>query len=152
MPFHNILPLHRKDTLHTSESNGHANSKPLSNSSLSSKWREELVATVAEFTGTSMFLFFAFGGTQIANSAVEFSDSLTTAQDKSEAIQAPNTSALLYSSLCFGFSLMINVWVFFRVSGGLFNPAVSVGFRSSMCGCGLRLMRWSGWVKREAKC
>ena len=32
---------------------------------------------------------------------------------------------LLYISLVFGFSLMVNVWVFFRISGGLFNPAVS---------------------------
>jgi aquaporin related protein len=32
---------------------------------------------------------------------------------------------LLYISLIFGFSLMVCVWVFFRVSGGLFNPAVS---------------------------
>lgn len=39
--------------------------------------------------------------------------------------QAPNTSVLMYISLIFGFSLMVNVWVFFRVSGGLFNPAVS---------------------------
>lgn len=37
---------------------------------------------------------------------------------------ASNTSILLYSALCFGFSLAVNAWVFFRVSGGLFNPAV----------------------------
>jgi aquaporin related protein len=33
----------------------------------------------------------------------------------------------LYISLCFGFSLAVNAWIFFRVSGGLFNPAVSLG-------------------------
>jgi aquaporin related protein len=33
----------------------------------------------------------------------------------------------LYIALCFGFSLTVNVWIFFRVSGGLFNPAVSLG-------------------------
>jgi glycerol uptake facilitator-like aquaporin len=27
--------------------------------------------------------------------------------------------------LAFGFSLAVTVWVFFRISGGLFNPAVS---------------------------
>lgn len=37
----------------------------------------------------------------------------------------PNTSNLLFISLAFGFSLAVNAWVFFRISGGLFNPAVS---------------------------
>ena len=37
-----------------------------------------------------------------------------------------NPSELLYISLSFGFSLAVNAWVFFRISGGLFNPAVSV--------------------------
>jgi hypothetical protein len=32
---------------------------------------------------------------------------------------------LLYVSLSFGFSLAVNCWVFYRISGGLFNPAVS---------------------------
>jgi aquaporin related protein len=31
----------------------------------------------------------------------------------------------MYIALVFGFSLAVNAWVFFRVSGGLFNPAVS---------------------------
>lgn len=33
---------------------------------------------------------------------------------------------LLYISLAFSFSLAVNAWVFFRVSGGLFNPAVTL--------------------------
>lgn len=74
-----------------------------------------------------MFLFFAFGGTQVANTAAVFSDAATAGQDNGNdgITQAPNTSVLLYISLIFGFSLMVSVWVFFRVSGGLFNPAVS---------------------------
>jgi glycerol uptake facilitator-like aquaporin len=35
---------------------------------------------------------------------------------------------LLYIAFSFGFSLGVNVWVFYRVSGGLFNPAVTLGF------------------------
>jgi glycerol uptake facilitator-like aquaporin len=31
---------------------------------------------------------------------------------------------MLYIAVSFGFSLMVNVWIFFRISGGLFNPAV----------------------------
>jgi aquaporin rerated protein, other eukaryote len=34
--------------------------------------------------------------------------------------------ALSYIALSFGFSLMVNAWVFYRISGGLFNPAVSL--------------------------
>ena len=32
----------------------------------------------------------------------------------------------MFIALAFGFSLMVNVWVFFRISGGLFNPAISL--------------------------
>jgi len=39
----------------------------------------------------------------------------------------PKLISRLYISLCFGFSLAVNAWIFFRVSGGLFNPAVSLG-------------------------
>lgn len=41
-------------------------------------------------------------------------------------VQQKNPSELLYISLAFGFSLATNAWVFFRISGGLFNPAVSI--------------------------
>ena len=34
---------------------------------------------------------------------------------------------LLYISLTFGFSLAVNAFVWFRVSGGLFNPAITLG-------------------------
>ena len=34
---------------------------------------------------------------------------------------------LTYIALSFGFSLMVNVWIFYRISGGLFNPAVTLG-------------------------
>jgi aquaporin related protein len=68
---------------------------------------------------------FAFGGTQVANTAAIYSDRATSGQQNNGLTQAPNTSVLLYISLIFGFSLMVCVWVFFRVSGGLFNPAVS---------------------------
>jgi len=92
-----------------------------------SKWRNELVAMAAEFSGTFMFLFFAFGGTQVANTSASASDPGTAGQVNGSITQAPNTSVLLFIALSFGFSLMVNVWVFFRVSGGLFNPAVTLG-------------------------
>jgi aquaporin related protein len=128
----NILPSHKKD-VEKGTVNGQTNGQPPSakqhsrNKSWTQKWRNELVAAAAEFAGTFMFLFFAFGGTQVANSAAVADNAATAGQDnnKNSITQAPNTSVLLYISLIFGFSLMVNVWVFFRVSGGLFNPAVS---------------------------
>ncbi|PSN64135.1 aquaporin-like protein [Corynespora cassiicola Philippines] len=126
----NILPLHKKEA--NGQSNGHTNGQengdtPRARRGFTSRWKNELVAAAAEFAGTFMFLFFAYGGTQVANTAAIFSDRATAGQEDGSITQAPNTSVLLYISLIFGFSLMINVWVFFRVSGGLFNPAVTLG-------------------------
>jgi len=90
--------------------------------------RNEVVATAAEFAGTFMFLFFAFGATQVANTAAVVANGQAGESQENHAItQAPNTNVLLFISLAFGFSLAINVWVFFRVSGGMFNPAVTFG-------------------------
>jgi aquaporin related protein len=75
------------------------------------------VATSAEYAGTTLFLFFAFSGTQVAL--------LATPENSPSVIGAvSNPSQLLYISLSFGFSLAVNAWAFFRISGGLFNPAV----------------------------
>jgi hypothetical protein len=98
----------------------------------------------AEFAGTFLFLFFAFGGTQVANTAAVYSDAATAGQQGNSITQTPNTSVLLYISLIFGFSLMVNVWVFFRVSGGLFNPAVSLSQRNAnkpLCCCMSDMLR-----------
>lgn len=74
--------------------------------------RYDLLCAVGEFVGTFLFLFFSFAGTQVSNTPMAPKGSL------------PNTSNLLYSALSFGFSLTVNVWAFFRITGGLFNPAV----------------------------
>jgi aquaporin related protein len=138
MALRNILPLHKSDgeagEAHHHEKRQRANGHIVQKESkkqkrhqrgFTSKWRNEFVAMVAEFCGTFLFLFFAFGGTQVANTAAIYSDAATAGQKGNSITQTPNTSVLLYISLIFGFSLMVNVWVFFRVSGGLFNPAVS---------------------------
>ena len=39
----------------------------------------------------------------------------------------PAVDRLLFISLGFGFSLAVTAWVFYRISGGLFNPAVTLG-------------------------
>ncbi|KAF1954630.1 aquaporin-like protein [Byssothecium circinans] len=70
-----------------------------------------------------MFLFFAFSGTQVANiGSADNSDSNTT----TGASTGFSPAVLQYIALIFAFSLMVNVWIFFRISGGLFNPAVTL--------------------------
>ncbi|KAF7588921.1 hypothetical protein BBP40_004999 [Aspergillus hancockii] len=76
--------------------------------------RNNVIAVVGEFVGTFLFLFFSFAGTQVSNTPKPVDGA------------PPNTSNLLYSALSFGFSLMVNVWAFYRVTGGLFNPAVTL--------------------------
>ncbi|KAL4902688.1 hypothetical protein BDW74DRAFT_56668 [Aspergillus multicolor] len=76
--------------------------------------RNNFIAMAGEFVGTFLFLFFSFAGTQVANTPKPVDGA------------PPNTDALLYSSLSFGFSLMVNIWAFYRVTGGLFNPAVTL--------------------------
>ena len=83
---------------------------------LPSAFRDHFVAACGEFVGTFLFLFFAFASTQVANTVNK--DTVLT--------QATITSNTLFIALAFGFSLAVNAWVFFRISGGLFNPAVSV--------------------------
>lgn len=83
-------------------------------------FRAHFVAMCGEFAGTFLFLFFAFSGTQVANTQIQPPKS-------TEIAQTSNPAQLLYISLCFGFSLVVNAWVFFRISGGLFNPAVTLG-------------------------
>ncbi|KAK9775049.1 putative Aquaporin [Seiridium cardinale] len=79
--------------------------------------KNHFVAMMSEFVGTFLFLLFAFGGTNAVNIAPTASG---------DALNA-DPAKLLYIALCFGMSLMVNAWVFFRISGGLFNPAVTLG-------------------------
>ncbi|KAI3391224.1 hypothetical protein diail_7738 [Diaporthe ilicicola] len=81
---------------------------------LDTNFKNHIVAALGEFVGTTMFLFFAFTGTAVANVA------------PGDGSQGFNISVQTYIALCFGFSLMVNVWVFYRISGGLFNPAVTL--------------------------
>ncbi|KAI1107362.1 aquaporin-like protein [Jackrogersella minutella] len=76
--------------------------------------KNHAIAAVSEFAGTFMFLLFAFGGTNAVNTNLPNDPPADPAR-------------LLFISLCFGMSLAVNAWVFFRISGGLFNPAVTVG-------------------------
>lgn len=70
--------------------------------------------------GTFLFLFFAFAATQVANSAAAaVTNSNADSPGATGLAQAPNAPVLLYIALAFGFSLAVNAWVFFRISGGM---------------------------------
>ncbi|KAF4120876.1 aquaporin rerated protein, other eukaryote [Geosmithia morbida] len=79
-------------------------------------FRNELIVVIGEFCGTFMFLLMSFIGAQTAITNNDF--------------QNPDASlhpySLLFIAASFGTSLAVNVWIFFRVSGGLFNPAVTL--------------------------
>src|SRR5690348_675782 len=102
MPSKRILPLYRKDTSQTSESNQRLRADSQPSNVLAPEpdrkivWQYELVAATAEFVGTFMFLFFAFGGTQVAH---------TSTSNAPAPGHPPDTNVLLYIALSFGFSL-----------------------------------------------
>jgi aquaporin related protein len=74
-----------------------------------------LVAASGEFVGTFMFLFFSFSGQLMMTNQ---------ASERSIANGGPSSQQNVFTALVYGFSLLVNVWAFFRISGGLFNPAV----------------------------
>jgi MIP family channel proteins len=80
--------------------------------------RQHLSTVLGEIIGTTMFLFLAFAATETATSGAL---GITTA-----IAGNPNIQQLLFISLAFSVSLTINAWIFFRVTGGFFNPAVTL--------------------------
>ncbi|WWC99730.1 hypothetical protein V866_006635 [Kwoniella sp. B9012] len=89
--------------------------------------KNHFIAMVGEYVGTVLFMIFALGGTNVALIPTTSVTGSTTSGQDGSAASTVNTSNLLYIALSFGFSLAVNAWIFFRVSGGLFNPAVSLG-------------------------
>ena len=90
--------------------------------------KNEMIAAVGEFCGTFLFLFLSLGIATIAGQQNLTANSAAQVQDTGGASAGGSLDAsqLLYSSLGFGFSLAVNAWLFFRISGGLFNPAVTL--------------------------
>ncbi|PTB63624.1 aquaporin-like protein [Trichoderma citrinoviride] len=81
------------------------------------KIRNELIVVFGEFCGTFMFLLMAFIGTQ---AAIE-----NNSPGNPDAPLFP--FSLMYIAASFGTAVAVNVWVFYRITGGMFNPAVTLG-------------------------
>lgn len=124
MPGSSLLPRWHKSPENGKEVKEHRHpERRLKSVAFVPNWvRNEFIAFCGEFGGTFMFLFMAFAATQVANASAP---STANTVDSNSLTQLPDTSNLSYISLAFGFSLVVNVWAFFRISGGLFNPAVS---------------------------
>lgn len=82
--------------------------------SLFANIKQDFCGALLEFVGTFIFLTLAFGGVQATTSA------------GSVGQPAPNMLNVLIASMSFGFSLLISAWLFYRVTGGLFNPNVTL--------------------------
>ena len=74
--------------------------------------REDAQAALLEFIGTTFFLLLGLGGIQAATGEVTTSGS--------------TVEQVMYISTCMGLSLLVSAWLFFRVTGGLFNPNISL--------------------------
>ena len=97
---------------HTNDGNYYQEPKVLG---LSDTIRNHIIAIIGEFCGTFLFLLFAELIAQIAN------------QDPT--IPKPGNGShpaqLVMIAFGFGFSVMCSIFIFFRVSGGHLNPAVT---------------------------
>ena len=72
---------------------------------------DDAKAAAIEFVGTTVFLLLAFGGTQGSHEVL---------------VQGSDLERALYIATAFGLSLLVSAWFFFRATGGLFNPDVSL--------------------------
>ncbi|KAG8779138.1 hypothetical protein FRC12_024612 [Ceratobasidium sp. 428] len=91
----------------------------LDSKSLFGRLHEDLCAAALEFIGTTLWLMLAFGGIQ----ASSFANQIQTG----DVDGIPTDTHLIYVSASMGLSLLVTVWLFYRVTGGVFNPAISTG-------------------------
>ncbi|KAF4614235.1 hypothetical protein D9613_008049 [Agrocybe pediades] len=79
--------------------------------------KDDCQAAAFEFLGTTFFLLFGLGGIQA--SAAEATSGGT-------GTEASAVQRILYVSTCMGLSLLVSAWLFFRATGALFNPNISL--------------------------
>ncbi|KDQ28261.1 hypothetical protein PLEOSDRAFT_1077179 [Pleurotus ostreatus PC15] len=74
-------------------------------------------AALLEFFGTTTFLLLGLGGIQAGAAALGH-----PSPDSPSSILM-----LMYIAMSMGLSLLVSAWLFYRITGGLFNPNVSLG-------------------------
>lgn len=84
--------------------------------------KTHLVAAIGEFVGTVIFLWFAFAAHQMV---------ILQASDVAVRNLLAANQAIIFIALAYGFSLLVTVWIFYRVTSGVFNPAVTIGLMAA---------------------
>lgn len=77
--------------------------------------QKHLIAASGEFVGTFFFLYFAYAAQNMLH---------TQASETAIANGGTSSQMNIFTALVYGLSLLVNAWAFYRISGGLFNPAV----------------------------
>lgn len=76
--------------------------------------QSHMIAASGEFVGTFFFLWMAYSGQLMVLGQV---GSLAI-------VGGASSETIVLIAIVYGFSLLVNAWAFYRISGGLFNPAV----------------------------
>jgi len=87
--------------------------------------RDDAISGAIEFLGTTTFLLLGLGGVQAA----------VTSSASSRAAAAPGAKSpdeIMFIATSFGLALLTSAWTFYRVTGGVFNPAVALSL--FLCG------------------
>ncbi|POS69833.1 aquaporin-2 [Diaporthe helianthi] len=92
---------------------------------LSDTSRGHIVAMIGEYLGTTMFLFFGYTAAQTANEKTDIT--LRANIGATGTLAGPSLLQISYISCVFGLSLAANVWIWYRVGGGMFNPSIAFG-------------------------
>lgn len=74
--------------------------------------KQDLIAALGEFVGTTLFLFLALGGAKTA----QYTETAAQTDTVSSAL---GNQTIMYIAVSFGLSLLSQAWVFYRVTGGL---------------------------------
>ncbi|OCL06137.1 aquaporin-like protein [Glonium stellatum] len=89
--------------------------------------KNHLVAASGEFVGTFLFLFFGFATHLMAVAQAGEVALGTTTGDGGGTAGGKSAQTVVVVALGYGMSLLVAVWALYRISGGLFNPAVTLG-------------------------
>lgn len=76
--------------------------------------QSHFVAASGEFVGTFFFLYMAYSGQLM----------VLTQYSSLGVVGGASSETIVYIALVYALSLLVNAWAFYRISGGLFNPAV----------------------------